>query len=240
VHVSAEEWLLIATAVALAATVQGVVGFGGNLLAVPLVALVVPAALPGAMVLPSLPMVVAMAINERDHVDRRGSAYLLLGRLPGTALGVTIVALVSSEVLSAVIGALVLVAVAVSAFAAHLHPGVTPTTATVTGVATGVMGTAAAIEGPPLALLYQHDPPPVLRATLATQFAIGIVITLAGLALGAQLQWWQVLLGLSLMPSYGIGLALSIAVRPRVRGWNLRPFVLGVAAIAGLLAITRA
>ena len=109
-----------------------------------------------------------------------------------------------------------------------------------TGVATGVMGTAAAIEGPPLALLYQHDPPPVLRATLATQFAIGIVITLAGLALGAQLQWWQVLLGLSLMPSYGIGLALSIAVRPRVRGRNLRPFVLGVAAVAGLLAITRA
>ena len=54
-HVSAEEWLLIATAVALAATVQGVVGFGGNLLAVPLVALVVPAALPGAMVLPEPP-----------------------------------------------------------------------------------------------------------------------------------------------------------------------------------------
>ena len=185
-------------------------------------------------------MVVAMAINERDHVDRRGSVFLLLGRLPGTALGVTIVALVSSEVLSAVIGAIVLVAVAVSAFAAHLHPGVTPATATVTGVATGVMGTAAAIEGPPLALLYQHDPPPVLRATLATQFAIGIVITLAGLALGAQLQWWQVVLGLSLMPSYGIGLALSIAVRPRVHGRNLRPFVLGVAALAGLLAITRA
>jgi uncharacterized membrane protein YfcA len=53
VHVSVADWFVIATAVALAATVQGVVGFGGNLLAVPIVALVVPAALPGACSSPS-------------------------------------------------------------------------------------------------------------------------------------------------------------------------------------------
>jgi hypothetical protein len=56
--------------------------------------------------------------------------------------------------------------------ATAVHPGVNPTKATVTGVVTGLMGTAAAIEGPPLARLYQYDPPPVLRSTLATQFAI--------------------------------------------------------------------
>jgi uncharacterized membrane protein YfcA len=90
VQISAADWFVIATAVALAATVQGVVGFGGNLLAVPVVALVAPAALPGAMVLPSFPMVVAMAVAERDHVDWRGNWFLLLGRLPGTALGVAV------------------------------------------------------------------------------------------------------------------------------------------------------
>jgi uncharacterized membrane protein YfcA len=240
VHVSGAEWIVIATAVALAATIQGVVGFGGNLLAVPVVALVVPAALPGAMVLPSLPMVVAMAVTEREHVDWRGNWFLLLGRLPGTAVGVAVVAVVAADLLSVMIGVVVLVAVAVSLLAAHLHPGVNAKSATVTGVATGLMGTAAAIEGPPLALLYQHDPPPVLRSTLATQFAIGTGVTLTGLALGAQLHWWQVLLGLSLMPSYGIGLALSLLVRPRLRGHNLRPAVLVIAAVAGLLAITRA
>jgi uncharacterized protein YyaL (SSP411 family) len=66
-------------------------------------------------------------------------------------------------------------------------------TATGTGVAVGVMGTAAAIEGPPLALLYQNDPPPVLRSTLATQFTIGTLVTLVGLTVGAQLHGWQVL-----------------------------------------------
>jgi hypothetical protein len=46
-----------------------------------------------------------------------------------------------------------------------------------------------------------------------------------------------VLLGLSLMPSYGLGLLLSLPIRPHLHGRNLRPAVL---AIAGLLAIARA
>jgi uncharacterized membrane protein YfcA len=239
VHVSATEWLVIATTVVAAATVQGVVGFGGNLLAVPVVALIVPAALPGAMVIPGFPMALAMAVGERDHVDWRGSRFILLGRVPGTALGVAVVAVASSEALAIVIGAVVIVAVAVSVLAAHLHPGVTPTTATATGVATGLTGTAAAIDGPPLALLYQHDPPPVVRSTLATQFAIGTVFTMTGLLVAGQLHAWQLLLGLSLMPSYCAGFGLSLAIRPRVHTRNLRPAVLTIAALTGVAAILR-
>jgi uncharacterized protein len=240
VHVSVAEWLVIATTVVAASTVQGVVGFGSNLLAVPVVALIIPAALPGAMVIPGVPMALAMARNERDHVDWRGSRFILLGRLPGTALGVAVVAVVSTHALAIVVGSVVLLAVTVSVFAAHLHPGVTPITAVTTGVATGVMGTAAAIDGPPLALLYQLDPPAVLRATLATQFAIGTVFTLTGLRVAGHLHAWQLLFGLSLMPSYLAGFALSLVIRPRVGARNLRPAVLAVAALTGAAAIVRA
>jgi uncharacterized membrane protein YfcA len=240
VHVSATEWLVIATTVVAASTVQAVVGFGSNLLAVPVVALIVPAALPGAMVIPGLPLALAMAVSERDCVDWRGSRFILLGRLPGTALGVAVVAVVSSRVLAMVIGTVVIVAVAMSVVAAHLHPGVTPATAVATGVATGLTGTAAAIDGPPLALLYQYDPPPVFRSTLATQFAIGTVFTLTGLLVAGQLRGWQMLLGLSLMPSYFVGLGLGLAIRPRIHARNLRPAVLAIAALAGVAAILRA
>ncbi len=239
-HISAAEWLVIATTVVIASTVQGVVGFGSNLLAVPVVALIVPAALPGAMVLPGVPMAVAMAVREREHVDWRGTQFLLLGRLPGTALGVTVVALVSSRVLAIVIGAFVIAAVGLSVVAGHLHPGVTPAAATVTGIATGLTGTAAAIDGPPLALLYQHDPAPVFRSTLATQFAIGTAFTMTGLLIGGQLHAWQLLLGLSLMPAFLLGFAMSLAIRPRVQHWNLRPLVLTIAALTGAAAILRA
>ena len=139
-----------------------------------------------------------------------------------------------------VIGVFVILGVALSVLATHLHPGVTPTTATVTGVATGFTGTAAAIDGPPLALLYQHDPPPVFRSTLATQFAIGTAFTLTGLLLGGQLEAWQLLLGLSLMPSFLLGFGLSLVIRPRVENRNLRPAVLTIAALTGLAAILRA
>lgn len=239
-HVSGVEWLVIAAAVVAASTVQGVVGFGSNLLAVPVVALIVPAALPGAMVVPGIPMAVAMAVAERRHIDWRGSRYLLLGRVPGTALGVAVVAAVSTDTLAVVVGAVVILAVVLSVSASHLHPGITPASATVTGVATGVTGTAAAIDGPPLALLYQNDPAPVFRSTLATQFAIGTVFTITGLLLGGELHAWQLLLGISLMPSFFVGLGLSLVIRPRLAGRNLRPAVLVIAALTGAAAIIRA
>ena len=239
-HVSGVEWLVIAAAVIVASTVQGVVGFGSNLLAVPVVALIVPAALPGAMVVPGIPMAVAMAVTERSHIDWRGSRFLLLGRVPGTALGVAVVAAVSTNTLAVIVGSVVILAVVFSVSASHLHPGITPVSATATGVATGVTGTAAAIDGPPLALLYQNDPAPVFRSTLATQFAIGTAFTITGLLLGGELHAWQLLLGISLMPSYFVGLALSIVIRPRLARRNLRPAVLVIAALTGAAAILRA
>lgn len=239
-HVSGLEWLLIASAVVAASTVHGVVGFGSNLLAVPVVAVIVPAALPGAMVVPGIPMAVAMAVHERRHIDWRGSRFLLLGRVPGTALGVAIVASVSTDALAVLVGAVVILAVVASVSASHLHPGVTPASATATGVATGVTGTAAAIDGPPLALLYQHDPAPVFRSTLATQFAIGAAFTITGLLVGGELHAWQLLLGVSLVPSYFVGLAASLVIRPRLAGRNLRPAVLTIAALTGAAAILRA
>ncbi len=238
-HVSFVEWLVIALAVVGASTVQGVVGFGSNLLAVPLVALIVPAALPGAMVIPGIPMAVAMATSERDHIDWRGSRYLLLGRVPGTAVGVAVVAAVSTDTLAMIIGCVVIAAVVLSVAASHLHPGITPTSASVTGVATGITGTAAAIDGPPLALLYQNDPAPVFRSTLATQFAIGTVFTITGLLIGGELHGWQVLLGVTLIPSYFVGLALSFVVRPRLAGRDLRLVILTIAALTGVAAIVR-
>src|SRR6185295_6791200 len=120
VHVSIAQWMVLAATVVAASTVQGVVGFGSNLLAVPVVALIVPSALPGAMVIPGVPMAVAMALAERDHVDWRGSRYLVLGRLPGTLVGVGVVAAVSSDTLAVLIGVVVLLGVALSVVASHL------------------------------------------------------------------------------------------------------------------------
>ena len=132
-------------------------------------------------------------------------------------------------------------AVAASVLASHLHPGVTPATATATGVATGLTGTAAAIDGPPLALLYQHDPPPVFRATLATQFALGSVFTLTALAArrGSSTDG-RCCSACRSCPSYLAGLGLSLP-HPATRSPRAEPAAHSVhdQALAGVAAMLR-
>jgi len=52
--------------------VQDTAGFGANLIAAPVVAVAAPGAVPGALVLMSLPLTVTMAAREHDAIDRPG------------------------------------------------------------------------------------------------------------------------------------------------------------------------
>ena len=56
IDLSLAEYLIISVGVALGALAQGAVGFGANLLAVPVLAAIAPAALPGTMILLPLPL----------------------------------------------------------------------------------------------------------------------------------------------------------------------------------------
>jgi uncharacterized protein len=236
-HLSGLELAIASLAVVVGATVQGSIGFGKNLVAVPVVALLEPSALPGTLILVAFPMTVVMALTERDAIDRAGFAWITVGRVPGTVLGVVIVAVLTSDALSGLIGAFVLVAVAMSVGTVTVP--VNRETALGAGVASGAMGTAAAIGGPPLALLYQHHEGPVLRSTLAVSFVVGTLVSFAGLAIGGQVEAWQLLLGLSLMPALAAGLLLSRLVSPALDARWLRPAVLGFAAFTGVIALLR-
>ena len=54
-----------------------------------------------------------------------------------------------------------------------VHVPVNRGLAAVAGLVSGVAGTATSIGGPPLAMLYQHRHPQVLRPTLAVFFLLG-------------------------------------------------------------------
>jgi uncharacterized membrane protein YfcA len=235
IHLSLAAYLVALTAVTFGATVQGTLGFGANLLAVPVVALLEPAAVPATTAIIVFPLAAGMTVAERHHVDWRGVGWLLVGRLPGTVIGVAVVAAVAPATLSVLTGLAVLVAVAVSVARATV-PVTRPTTVAA-GVASGAMGTATSIGGPPLALLYQHHEGPVLRSTLAVTFGVGTLISLGALALAGEVHGWQVLLALALVPGIGGGLVASRFVARRLDGRWLRPAVLAVAALAAVLAI---
>jgi uncharacterized membrane protein YfcA len=178
-----------------------------------------------------------MVLREHRHVDRRGVAWVMVGRLPGAVIGAAIVVLVAPDLLTAVIGVAILLAVGLSLV--HPHLRVTPTTASAAGLTAGVMGTAAAIDGPPLALLYQNHRNEAIRATLATCFVLGTLMSTIALIIAGELRWEQVVFTLTLLPALGVGLLASIWGARHLDGRSLRPAVLAFAAIAGVAAVVR-
>jgi uncharacterized protein len=237
IHLSAPEYALVLATVSVGAAVQGSVGFGANLLAVPVVALVEPDALPATLTIWVLPLAIAMAVRERRGIDRPGALSLVAWRVPGTLVGALTVAAVSVDTISALAGGAVLLAVAVTAGGVAVP--VNRATTAAAGLASGAMGTATSIGGPPLALLYQRREGPVMRSTLAVTFGAGLLISLAGQAAVGAVAGWHVLLALSLLPGTVAGLLVARVLAHRLDGVWLRPTVLTLAGVTGLVALIR-
>jgi uncharacterized membrane protein YfcA len=143
--------------------------------------------------------------------------------------------LVLDDYLSVLFGSLILVAVLASSFSPKvaLHNR----TRVVGGVASGVMGTAAGIGGPPLALIYQSHSGPQIRATLAVAFSVGTVLSLAALFLAGRVGADHLLLALKLLPALLLGLGAARFVAELLAGRWLRRAILLFAAVSGLAAV---
>jgi uncharacterized membrane protein YfcA len=182
--VSAPELLVAGTTVAVAACVQGAVGFGLSLLAVPVLLLVDPALVPVPLIVASLTINVGSSYRNRGGIDR-GVRWALVGSVPGTVLGAYAIATLPQRPLAITFGALVLAAVVVSASGLEVEP--TAGSLLAAGVISGFTGTASSIGGPPIALMYQRAHGSILRGTLALYFLVGSVLSLAMLGLFGKL-----------------------------------------------------
>lgn len=227
-----------AVATLIGATIQSSIGFGMNLVVVPVLALVLPESLPATAVLLGFPMSVAMLLHEHHAVDRAGVGWILLGRIPGTALGAWVVVAVSVDTLAVLIGVSVLLAVVLSLFAPPVR--LTRPNAVLAGAASGTTGTAAGIGGPPLALLYQHQPGPTIRSTLAASFFFGTLLSITTLAIAGEVLAADVALVAGLLPAVVLGSLLGRRMHAVLdRAW-LRPAVLAFAAISAVVVIVDA
>jgi uncharacterized membrane protein YfcA len=217
--------------------IQGVIGFGFALIAVPVLALVEPDALPVTVMLMAIPMTIVMALRERAHIDVGGFATIMVGRVIGIAGGVVLLSVVPESSLTVLVGAMVLLGVALSVGGLDIEP--TRWVNVGAGVLSGVMGTTSAIGGPALAVVYQSRPGPELRSTLALSYLAGIVLAVGALGAVGWVHEWQFVLALELIPGLLLGLWLSFRLAPVLdRGW-LRPAVLVFAAIAGVIIVVR-
>ena len=232
---SAIALVLVTVLAAGAACVQGAAGFGMALLAAPLLTLVDRSFAPAPLVLAVLPLSVLVAQRDWAHLDRKGLAWAIGGRLPGVVLGGVAAALLSQHTLALVLGLGVLVAVSLSMVTARLRP--TPGTLVSAGFASGFMGTTTSIGGPPMALVYQRSDGPAFRSTLALYFAAGAVMSLAALAFAGRVGAHELRLGLLLWPGVVLGFLLSKPLTRYLDDGRTRAMVLAISAAAALLLI---
>ena len=231
---SALDLVLIALVMFVGALIQGGVGFGMNLLAAPLFALIEPDLLPAPLLLAAVSLTVLVARRDRAATDRRGLAWALAGRVPGTLAGALLVASISVRGVAIAVGVAVLLAAALNLRDLGLRP--TPRTLVTAGLVSGFSGTVSSIGGPPLAVVYAHEPGPVVRGTLSMIFVIGGALSIASLAAVGEVGRDELIAALALQPPLLLGFALSGPLATHLDAGRTRAAVLAV-SVAGAVAV---
>lgn len=166
-----------------ATLIRSAFGFGEALVAVPLLALVLPVKVvaPVAVLLSITVAAVVVAQDWRD-VHLRSATRLVLWTLPGIPLGLLLLRSASESLVKGILG----IVVAVFSISALHHGGSyrldDDRRAWIFGVIAGVLGGAYGMNGPPLVMYgsLRRWSPAQFRATLQGYFLPASVIGLAG------------------------------------------------------------
>jgi uncharacterized protein len=228
----------IVVAAVLGGALQSTLGFGASFTLVPALAVFAPELLPGAVIVAIVPLSALMIARDRGGFDGWAVGRVSLGRLPGIAAGGLVVAFLPLRWLTVTIAGVLLLAVASVAGGWRLE--VTRPREVVAGAVSGLTGTAAALGGPPLALLYRESAGGVLRPTLAGVWLVGTVPVLISLALAGSLTVEQATAGAWLGVAMVVGLTAAAPAVARLGDGTLRRLVLGWAAVGAVLALGRA
>ncbi|MBQ02220.1 MAG: hypothetical protein CL477_16245 [Acidobacteria bacterium] len=218
-------------------TLQGAVGFGMGILGSPIFVLIDTRLVPGPVLVSTMLFTTMLTIREHRAIDLGGLRWAVAGRIAGTIPAAALLALLSAEQLRLLFGGIVLLAVAISVSGVHVEPR--PASLLAGGVLSGIMGTIAAIGGPPMALLYQHAPGARVRGTLSGLFLVGTVISLTALVLVGRFGLDELRFALLLLPGVIFGFFVSRRIASRLDRGYTRPAVLTVAAAAGLIVVVR-
>ena len=233
-----EQLVILSAVVLLAGFVQGATGVGFALIMAPVLGLLHPTLLPVCVLVLMLPLNVYVLWRERSALDKSGATWITVGRVVGTAGGLWVLVVLNLNQLNIAVGLSTIAAVLATMLATSFTPGRQAFLAA--GLVTGITETATGIGGPPLALVYQHHPVPVMRSTIALCFLAGELVSLATLLAAGRIDAEQMTAAAQLLPALIIGAMLSHVIHHRVNTRFLRAFVLLFALVSGLVLFLKA
>lgn len=231
------DWALALLVTAGAATVQGVVGIGFAMIAVPILSLIDPQMAPVPQLFLTIPLTIAMAWRERRGIDMSGIGWILVGRVPGAAIGLALLAVATGAALDLMIGLLVLGAVVIIGSGYHVRRNRSSEFGA--GVFSGISGLVASMGGPPLALLYSGEAGETSRPSLSAIFTVGLTITIVVRVLAGYVTTTDLKIAAVLFPALLAGYLMSGVVKDRVNAGQLRIAVLTLSTLAAAGLIVR-
>lgn len=234
---SAAEYAVIAGVIFLAACLQASSGFGMGMLAAPVIAMVDPALLPATLILLALLVTVLVTVRERQSLDLRGTGWAMVGRVPGSFVGAWLVTALSKEGLAWVVVAVVVTGLVLAGRGWAPRP--VRVNLIAAGAASGIMGTATSIGGPPMALIWQGHSGPRLRGTMGAFFMVGSTISMLMLWITGAVTLGMLSLALWMVPAAVAGYAASRVVNRFLNAARLRALALGASALGSVLLIVQ-
>ena len=237
---SVEICLYVSGVVWLAASLQGVTGFGFMMLALPGLILGFPAqvVVPGMMLI-YLPLGTAQTVQLRQDVDWRVLAWLTASAVLTIPAGAAILRDTDTETMQRGIGGLMVV----MALLLQLNPG-TPfrrerTARVGAGMISGVLAASTAVSGPPVVLLglKQGWEMAHFRATLLAYF---LAVSLCCLPFHWEmdvLNRASLVFALSGMPGAILGFFTGVWLRRRVGGKGFRWVAVAMVMCGGVAAV---
>ena len=230
--------ILAALAMAAGTCIQGAIGFGTNLVAAPILAIIDPDLVPVPVIIASALFNLLVANRDRGHHPWRTVRWPIVGLVPASIVGAAAVATIDKRQLSVLFGVLVLIGVGLSV--SGLHPRHSRPNQVIAGAASGFMGTTTGIGGPPMALMFQKHRGPDLRAALARFFGISSLVALVPLTIFGQVHLADLGRAAVLVPGGLVGFVLSKHVARRLDHGYIRHAVLATSATSAVIVLVRA
>jgi uncharacterized protein len=225
-----------------ATLIRSTFGFGEALIAVPLLAFVLPVEV-AAPVAVLVSITVAAIIVARDwrHVQLRSAIWLVVSTLFGLPLGLFLLRSVPESIVKIVLGVLVAAFSAWSLAWVHAHELKNDRHAWIFGWLAGVLGGAYGMNGPPLAVYgtLRRWPPAQFRATLQSYFLPASVLGLIGYwAAGLWTPSVTRYYALSL-PAVALAIVLSRWINRRLDGARFLVYVHAVLIVVGATLVVQ-
>jgi hypothetical protein len=174
--------LAVAAVLFVATLVRSTFGFGEALIAVPLLALVIPVKVAAPIAaLVSITVAAAVVVQDWRHIHMASAAWLVVSSLFGIPFGLLMLSRVSEPVVKAVL-AIVILAFSAQAIRRGAWRLASDRFAWLFGFAAGVLGGAYGMNGPPLAVYgsLRGWTPGEFRATLQGYFLPASAVGMAG------------------------------------------------------------